>query len=165
MQEPFLFATSVRENIRYGRPARPTQEVEEAARAAFIHDEVAGAARGLRDPRRDRGRPQSRSGSSSGSTSRARLLKNAPILLLDEATSALDSIAEAEVQRAIERLVGRTSFVIAHRLSTLRNADRLLVIDRRRLAGFAPHEELLATCEVYQRLWEAQQIDGRVPAR
>src|SRR6185437_11193775 len=87
------------------------------------------------------------------------LLKNAPFLLLDEATSALDSVAEAEVQRAIDALmVGRTSFVVAHRLSTLRDADRLIVLDEGRLVGFAPHEELLATCGVYQRLWEAQRF-------
>ena len=85
------------------------------------------------------------------------LVKNAPILLLDEATSALDSVAEAEVQRALERLmVGRTSFVIAHRLSTLRNADRVLVLDRGRRVAFGPHEELLRACPLYRTLWQTQ---------
>jgi ABC-type multidrug transport system fused ATPase/permease subunit len=87
------------------------------------------------------------------------LLLNAPILVLDEATSSLDSIAEAEVQRAIDRLMaGRTSFIVAHRLSTLRNADRLLVLDQGQVVGFAPHEELLRDCAVYRRLCETQQV-------
>jgi ABC-type multidrug transport system fused ATPase/permease subunit len=85
------------------------------------------------------------------------LLKNAPLLLLDEATSALDSVAEAEVQRAVERLMlGRTSFVVAHRLSTLRNADRVLVLDHGERVAFAPHEELLRDCPLYRTLWQTQ---------
>ena len=92
------------------------------------------------------------------------LLLDAPILVLDEATSSLDSIAETEVQRAIDRLmVGRTSFIVAHRLSTLRNADRVLVLDHGVAVGFAPHPELLRTCEVYRRLCETQQIGAGEP--
>ncbi len=87
-------------------------------------------------------------------------LKNAPILLLDEATSSLDSVAEVNVQQAIDRLLeSRTSFVVAHRLSTLRNAHRLLVLDRGRLVGFGPHEQLMRECELYRRLWESQQLN------
>ena len=86
-------------------------------------------------------------------------IKNAPILLLDEATSSLDSVAEARVQEAIEHLLeARTSFVVAHRLSTLRKADRLLVLDGGRLVGFGPHEELLRDCALYRRLWESQRL-------
>jgi ABC-type multidrug transport system fused ATPase/permease subunit len=87
------------------------------------------------------------------------LLKNAPLLLLDEATSSLDSLAEARVQRAVERLMqGRTTFIVAHRLSTLRNADRILVLDAGRCAGLAPHAELLRTCPLYRWMWETQQM-------
>jgi ABC-type multidrug transport system fused ATPase/permease subunit len=161
-QEPFLFATTVRDNIRYGRPGAADAEVEAAARAAFIHDEVLALPDGYETVVGIGGRKLSVGQQQRLNVARA-LLKNAPILLLDEATSALDSIAEAEVQRAIERLMaGRTSFVIAHRLSTLRNADRILVIEQGRVVGFAPHEELLGGCEVYRRLWEAQRArEGR----
>jgi ABC-type multidrug transport system fused ATPase/permease subunit len=87
----------------------------------------------------------------------AALLKNAPILFLDEATNSLDSMSEAKVQAAIERLMQRrTTFVIAHRFSTLRKADRIMVLDQGRLVGFAPHEELLVTCETYRELWTSQ---------
>ncbi|TMC55075.1 MAG: ATP-binding cassette domain-containing protein [Chloroflexi bacterium] len=90
----------------------------------------------------------------------AALLKNAPILFLDEATSNLDSVAERAVQGAIERLMeDRTSFVIAHRLSTLRAVDRILVLDQGRNVGCGTHEELLATCDTYQQLWGAQHQD------
>ena len=89
-------------------------------------------------------------------------LKNAPLLLLDEATSSLDSVAEANVQAAIDRLLeGRTSFIVAHRLSTLRNADRLLVLDRGRRVGFGRHDDLLRDCPLYRRLWESQQLSDR----
>ena len=96
------------------------------------------------------------------------LLKNAPILLLDEATSALDSVAEKEVQRAIDKLmIGRTTFVIAHRLSTLRKANKLLVLDAGRRVGFDTHEALLGNCQVYKKLWEAQFLSegGGAPER
>jgi ABC-type multidrug transport system ATPase subunit len=90
-------------------------------------------------------------------------LKNAPILLLDEATSSLDSVAEANVQEAIDRLLkARTSFVVAHRLFTLRNADRLLVLDGGRLVAFGGHEQLLGDCELYRRIWESQQLNGPI---
>jgi subfamily B ATP-binding cassette protein MsbA len=86
-------------------------------------------------------------------------VKNAPILLLDEATSSLDSVTEAHVQEAIEHLLeSRTSFVVAHRLSTLRNADRLLVLERGRCVGFGSHEELMRECPLYRRLWKSQLL-------
>jgi ATP-binding cassette, subfamily B, bacterial MsbA len=157
-QEPFLFSTTARENIRCGRPSAADAEVEEAARAAYIHDEILALPQGYETPIGMGGRELSGGQRQRISVARA-LLKNAPILLLDEATSALDSVAEAEVQRAIDKLmIGRTSFVIAHRLSTLRNADRLLVFDGGKCVGVGPHDELLRTCSVYQRLWEAQRF-------
>jgi len=157
-QEPFLFATTVRENIRCGRPSATDEEVMAAARAAYIHDEIMALPSGYDTLIGMGGRELSGGQRQRVNVARA-LLKNAPILLLDEATSALDSVAEAEVQRAIDKLmVGRTSVVIAHRLSTLRSADRLLVLEEGRVVGFAPHEELLRSCAVYRRLWETQQL-------
>ncbi len=157
-QEPFLFSDTARENIRAGRPSATDAEVEEAARAAFIHEEILALPEGYETPIGIGGRELSGGQRQRISVARA-LLRDAPILVLDEATSSLDSIAEAEVQRAIDRLMkGRTSFIVAHRLSTLRNADRLLVLDRGRVVGFGPHAELLRGCEVYRKLYETQQI-------
>ena len=91
-------------------------------------------------------------------------MKNAPILLLDEATSSLDSVTEANVQEAIDRLrQTRTSFVVAHRLSTLRNADRLLVLDRGKCVGFGKHDELLRDCATYRSLWDSQKLKDLPP--
>ena len=94
------------------------------------------------------------------------VLKNAPILLLDEATSSLDSFSEAKVQRAIDRLAaGRMTIAVAHRLSTLRSASRILVIQEGRVAGLGTHAELLVACGEYRRLWEAQMTAPNAPDR
>jgi ABC-type multidrug transport system fused ATPase/permease subunit len=157
-QEPFLFTASARDNIRVGRPGASDAEVEAAARAAYIHEEIAALPEGYDTRLGVGGRELSGGQRQRVSVARA-LLLDAPILVLDEATSSLDSIAETEVQRAVDRLMeGRTSFVVAHRLSTLRNADRLLVLDQGVAVGFASHAELLRDCEVYRRLHETQQI-------
>jgi subfamily B ATP-binding cassette protein MsbA len=162
-QEPFLFATTVMENIRCGRPDATNVEVEAAARAAFLHDEILALPLGYETPVGVGGRELSGGQRQRLNVARA-LLKSSPILLLDEATSSLDSIAEAEVQGAIERLMtGRTSFVIAHRLSTLRNATRLLVLDGGRCVGFDTHQRLLADCPLYRRLWETQRLEEEAP--
>jgi ABC-type multidrug transport system fused ATPase/permease subunit len=93
------------------------------------------------------------------------LLKNAPLLMLDEATSSLDSISEVKVQAALERLMrGRTTIVIAHRLSTLRNADIIVVLDDGRAVGLGCHETLLRDCPLYRELWETQQFAQPSPA-
>jgi subfamily B ATP-binding cassette protein MsbA len=133
----------------------------QAGRAANLHAEVMEMEHGY-DTLIGRG-PAAR-GLSGGQRQRvciaAALLKNAPILLLDEATSSLDSVSEEAVQVAIDRLMhGRTTFVIAHRLSTLRNADRILVLDEGKVAGLGTHEQLLRDCLTYQTLWSAQR-DG-----
>ncbi len=157
-QEPFLFSTSVRENIRCGRPSATDAEIEDSARAAFIHEEILGLPEGYDTLIGVGGRGLSRGQAQRINVARA-FLKNAPILLLDEATSSLDSVTEAHVQEAIEHLLeARTSFVVAHRLSTLRRADRMLVLERGRCIGFGPHEELMRDCELYRRLWESQQL-------
>lgn len=157
-QEPFLFANTVRENIRCGRPSASDAEVEAAARAAEIHEDIAELPDGYDTQVGVGGRGLSMGQAQRINIARA-LLKNAPILLLDEATSSLDSLAEVKVQRAIDCLVsGRTTLVVAHRLSTLRSADRILVLEGGRCIALAPHAELLERCPLYRRLWEAQQM-------
>jgi ABC-type multidrug transport system fused ATPase/permease subunit len=161
-QEPFLFSASVRENIRCGRPSASDAEVEEAAQAACIHDEILRMEDGYETVIGIGGREVSRGQAQRLNVARA-FLKNAPILLLDEATSSLDSVAEVNLQRAIDRLLeSRTSFVVAHRISTLRNATRLLVLDHGSVAGFGTHADLLRDCPLYQRLWESQQLHHEV---
>lgn len=159
-QVPFLFAASVRENIRCGRPSATDREVEEAAAAAGIHDEILRFTNGYDTPLGIGG-----TGVSGGQAQRINiaraLIKNPPILLLDEATASLDSLSEMVVQDALERLMtGRTTFVVAHRLSTLRSADRILVLDGGSVAGVGTHEALLVSCAVYREMWSAQSLDA-----
>lgn len=160
LQEPFLFVDTIANNIRLARPDAPLDDVIRAAKAARVHDEIEQMDRGYNTVI---GRGNDARGISVGQKQRisiaAALLKNAPILYLDEATSNLDSVSERAVQEAIEQLmVGRTTFVIAHRLSTLRRADRILVLDGGRMVGLGTHDELLATCPLYRILWEAQSL-------
>jgi ABC-type multidrug transport system fused ATPase/permease subunit len=163
-QEPFLFAATVRENIRCGRPGASDADVEEAARAAEIHDDILTLGAGY-----DTEVGLGGHGLSGGQVQRINvaraILKNAPLLVLDEATSSLDSVAEAKVQRAITRLMhGRTTFIAAHRLSTLRSATTIVVLERGRVAATGPHESLVLTSSLYRQLWKAQEI-GAAKAR
>lgn len=156
-QEPFLFNVSVFENIRYGKPDATEHEVHEAARAANIHQDIVSW-----PDRYDTVIGPGGTGVSVGQKQRINIaraiLKNAPILLLDEATSALDSMTEKLVQEALDKLMEkRTTLVVAHRLSTLRKADKIAVLANGTVEAFAPHEELLKTSKTYQQLWEAQQ--------
>ena len=158
LQEPFLFVDTIANNIRIGRPEATMDEVVAAARAADVHDEIMQMGAGY-ETIVGTG-PEAR-GLSGGQKQRicvaAALLKNAPLLFLDEATNSLDSMSEARVQSAIERLMRhRTTFVIAHRFSTLRSADRIIVLDRGRMVGFDSHPRLLATCSTYRTLWASQ---------
>lgn len=161
LQEPFLFIDTIANNIRVARPHASMEEVIKAAKAANIHEEIMLMEDGYQTML---GPAEDKRGLSVGQKQRvciaAALLKNAPILFLDEATSNLDSVSEHKVQAAIERLMaGRTTFVSAHRLSTLRRADRILVLDQGKLVGLGTHEELLETCGTYQTLWNYQVID------
>lgn len=162
LQEPFLFADTIANNIRIARPDAPIEDVVAAAKAARIHAEIVEMANGYDTPV---GQSRSARGLSVGQKQRvciaAALLKNAPMLFLDEATSNLDAVSERSVQEAIDRLMaGRTTFLIAHRFSTLRTADRILVLDRGRLAGLGTHEELVRDCAVYRELLTNQALDG-----
>ena len=170
-QDPFLFSASVRENIRCGRPNATDAEVEDAARAAEVHDEILMLPEGY-ETAIGTGHRGLSGGQIQRLTIARAILKNAPLLLLDEATSNLDSLTEIRVQRAIDRVMyGRTTLVVAHRLSTLRNATRLLVLDAGRVVAIGRHDELLADSSFYRRMWDAQtrketaqlrrSIDGR----
>ena len=158
-QDPFLFATTIRENIRCGRPEASDSDVEAAARVAEIHDEIVALPDGYDTVVGHGGRTLSRGEAQRVNIARA-ILKDAAILLLDEATSSLDSHSEARVQRAVDRLArGRIVLSVAHRLSTLRNASRILVLEDGRAVGLGTQAELLATCPTFRRLAEAQMGD------
>lgn len=157
-QDPFLFSATVAENIAFGRQSATREDVVAAAVAAGVDAEIRELPQGYDTLIGVGGHGLSGGQAQRISIARA-LLKDSPILLLDEATSSLDSISEARVQKAIDRLMeGRTTFIVAHRLSTLRNAGRLLVLDSGRLVGCGSHEELVDACPLYGRLWSAQQV-------
>lgn len=162
-QEPFLFAASVADNIRRGRPGATDREVEAAALGAEIHDEIVAMPDRYQTVIGHGGRTLSRGEAQRVNIARA-ILKDAPILLLDEATSSLDSSSEARVQRALDRLmVGRLVVSVTHRLATLRNASRILVLENGRVAGLGTAAELLQTCPTYRRLAEAQSAGSPEP--
>lgn len=155
-QETLLFSGTVGENIRYGRPDATPVEVEAAARAANAHEFITAFELGYDTVVGERGVKLSGGQRQRIAIARA-LLKDPRILILDEATSALDNESEALVQAALERLMqGRTTFVIAHRLSTVRNADRILVMDAGQIVQDGTHAQLLAAGGLYRDLYELQ---------
>jgi subfamily B ATP-binding cassette protein MsbA len=146
----------VRNNIAYGQPHVSQKQVEEAARAARAHEFIGGLTEGYNTMIGERGVRLSGGERQRIAIARA-LLKNAPILILDEATSALDSESESLVQAALQNLMsGRTVFVIAHRLSTVRRADRIVVLDNGTISDIGAHEELMQRAGTYRRLYELQ---------
>jgi subfamily B ATP-binding cassette protein MsbA len=162
-QETMLFNDTVRNNIAYGQPHVSQHEVEKAARAALAHDFILRMPLGYETVIGERGFRLSGGERQRLSIARA-LLKNAPVLILDEATSALDSESEALVQAALQNLMsGRTVFVIAHRLSTVRRADRIVVLEDGKIADLGTHDELLSRLGTYRRLYELQFIDLDAP--
>ncbi len=159
-QETVLFNDTVRNNIAYGQPSVAQKEVEAAARAALAHDFIRALPTGYDTVIGERGVRLSGGERQRIAIARA-LLKNAPILILDEATSALDSESEALVQSALHNLMsGRTAFVIAHRLSTVRRADRIVVIENGAIADVGAHDDLMSRLGTYRRLYELQFADG-----
>lgn len=162
-QESAIFSDSLRENIRYGRPEASDAEVERAAEVARVDEFAAGLPRGYDTRLGENGMTLSGGQRQRVAIARA-VLADSPILLLDEATSSLDSHGERLVQQALERLKqGRTTIVIAHRLATVRSADRILVVDGGRLVATGRHEELVAAGGLYADL-ARMQLEGEVAA-
>ena len=157
-QETILFNDTIRANIAYGKTGASQKEIEQAAVQAHAHDFIKQMPSGYETIIGDRGMKLSGGERQRIAIARA-LLKNSPILILDEATSQLDSEAERVVQEALDRLIqGRTVFVIAHRLSTVRNAQRIIVVDKGRIAEHGSHSELLNREGLYRRLYQLQEL-------
>ena len=162
-QETILFNDTVRNNIAYGQPHVPLAQVQDSARAALAHDFIAALPEGYDTLIGERGLRLSGGERQRIAIARA-LLKNAPILILDEATSALDSESEALVQSALSNLMqGRTTLVIAHRLSTVRRADRIVVLENGTITDIGTHDDLMLRDGTYRRLYEMQFMDADAP--
>ncbi len=159
-QEPVIFATTARENIRFGRPSASDDEVTEAAKAAAAHDFLSALPDGYDTEVGERGVMLSGGQKQRIAIARA-ILRDAPILLLDEATSALDAESERAVQQAVERLSeDRTTIVVAHRLATVKKADRILVFDQGRIVASGTHDSLVSEGGLYARLARLQFTEG-----
>ena len=161
-QDVFLFADTVRENIRYGRLDATDEEVEEAAKRAEIYADIMDMPKGFDTYVGERGTLLS--GGQKQRVAIARIfLKNPPILILDEATSALDSVTESKIQHALDTLAeGRTTLIIAHRLSTIRSANRILVVEDGLICESGSHEELMSLNGVYAKLYNTQNLGERL---
>jgi subfamily B ATP-binding cassette protein MsbA len=155
-QQPFLFQASIRENILYGRPGASDEQLQQAIDDANLRDTIEQLPDGLETQVGDSGSRLSGGQAQRVTIARA-LLKNSEVLLLDEATSALDSQSEHKVQVALENLMaGRTSFVIAHRLGTIRSADRIIVMEAGRIVEEGSHDALVAAGGTYSHMWKLQ---------
>jgi len=156
LQDTLLFTGSIRENIAYGRPEASEEEIVEAAKAVGAHDFIISFAQGYETDVGERGVRLSMGQRQLISFARA-LLANPRILILDEATSSVDAYTELLIQNAVKKLLEkRTTLINAHRLSTVRSADRILVIDAGRIIDTGTHEELMSREGLYRKLYEMQ---------
>ena len=159
-QDPVIFATSARENIRFGRPDATDVQIESAAKAAAAHEFIQSLPEGYDSPLGERGVMLSGGQKQRIAIARA-ILRDAPVLLLDEATSALDAESEVLVQAAVDSLsADRTTLIVAHRLATVKKADRIVVLDAGRIVASGKHDELVAEDGLYARLARLQFTDG-----
>jgi ATP-binding cassette subfamily B protein len=159
-QDPVIFAASARDNIRFGRPSATDDEVVAAARAAAAHDFLAALPQGYDTYVGERGVMLSGGQKQRIAIARA-ILRDAPVMLLDEATSALDAESERAVQTAVDRLAeGRTTIIVAHRLATVKKADRIVVLDGGRIVAEGTHDALVAQGGLYARLARLQFTEG-----
>jgi ABC-type multidrug transport system fused ATPase/permease subunit len=160
-QEPILFSDTISNNIRYGRLEATSEEIVAAARAANAHDFIMGLPNQYETVIGERGAKLSGGERQRISVARA-FLKDAPILILDEPTSSIDSRTESVILDALDRLMeGRTTFMVAHRLSTIRNADQILVLNHGRIVESGTHDELLERQGLYRQLYEMQAGKAR----
>jgi len=163
-QDTVLFNDSIYYNIQYGRPEAPREEVIAAAKSAHIHDFIESLPDRYDTTVGERGLKLSGGEKQRVAIARA-LLKNPPILIFDEATSALDSKTEKAIQAELEQAaIGRTTLVIAHRLSTVMNADQILVLDQGRIVERGTHQDLLAREGTYAQMWALQQQEDDASA-
>lgn len=159
-QQALLFTGTIRDNIRLGKLNATDEEIKEAADAAAVSKFLDSQSKGL-----DTKLGQGGAGLSGGQRQRVAIarafVKNAPVLILDEATASLDAESEREIQESLDELAkGRTTLIVAHRFSTIRNADRILVFEGGRIVGDGPHEELYTTCPLYKELYDRQGIQS-----
>ncbi|MFO7917398.1 MAG: ATP-binding cassette domain-containing protein, partial [Anaerolineae bacterium] len=156
LQETNLFEGTIRENIAFGRPDAPMEEIVAAAKAAEAHDFITGFSKGYETHVGEHGVNLSGGQKQRIAIARA-LLLDPRILILDDATSSVDMVTEYQIQKALERLMeGRTSFVIAQRVATVLNADKIIVLEDGEIAATGTHKELLATSETYTEIYDSQ---------
>jgi ATP-binding cassette subfamily B protein len=162
LQETTLFSGTIRDNIAFGRPEAPMEQVIAAAQAAAAHDFIMSFPQGYDTPVGERGTTLSGGQKQRIAIARA-LLLNPRILILDDSTSAVDLVTEYQIQQALDRLMeGRTSFVIAQRLSTVMHADQILVLDKGQVVARGRHEELLESSPIYAEIYNSQLVEDAV---